>query len=370
VGALKLTYYQRERALEKSSFFVVGDVEKSALEEKKGLDYYSFGSALPGRSFNSGDYDYGFNNQLKDDEIKGNGNSYTTFFRQYDPRLGRWLSLDPVVKPWESGYASFLNNPVYFDDPFGNDPPKRLKLGARIKNWVKGNGHVNRANKYASKNGIEESQIKTNKDGSVTIDESYYSTHGSGKGDDGMYSSTAVLHEQYSKYSSNRKRFSTWFKKKNLNVKVSAKITYGGQLGIEVRVLGLKGGLYGNIGSETWLSASAEQKGHDENPWDVNFNYLHKDGKNEISEGFSAGVGVFGGAYEKIYEYKLPTKNGRGVLTEISTSKTINASVANYTKTVHHKTSQVSNDVRGDLGFKFAAALGLDVNISYGWNDE
>jgi RHS repeat-associated protein len=56
-----------------------------------------------------------------DPETKGNGNSYTTEFRQYDPRLGRWLSLDPLMAsfPWQSPYCAFDNNPVYFTDPYG-----------------------------------------------------------------------------------------------------------------------------------------------------------------------------------------------------------------------------------------------------------
>lgn len=58
----------------------------------------------------------------KDDEVKGTtGSSYTTEFRQYDPRLGRWLSLDPLMEiiPHMSPYVAFNNNPVYFIDPLG-----------------------------------------------------------------------------------------------------------------------------------------------------------------------------------------------------------------------------------------------------------
>lgn len=57
----------------------------------------------------------------KDDEVKGDGNSYTTEFRQYDPRLGRWLSLDPLMMqfPHMSPYCAFDNNPIYFVDPYG-----------------------------------------------------------------------------------------------------------------------------------------------------------------------------------------------------------------------------------------------------------
>jgi RHS repeat-associated protein len=56
-----------------------------------------------------------------DPEAKGTGNSYTTEFRQYDPRLGRWLSLDPLMMkfPWMSPYVAFDNNPIYFTDPYG-----------------------------------------------------------------------------------------------------------------------------------------------------------------------------------------------------------------------------------------------------------
>ena len=57
----------------------------------------------------------------KDPEMKGDGNSYTTEFRQYDPRLGRWLSLDPLMAQLEkwSPYVAFENNPVIYNDPLG-----------------------------------------------------------------------------------------------------------------------------------------------------------------------------------------------------------------------------------------------------------
>jgi RHS repeat-associated protein len=56
-----------------------------------------------------------------DNELKGAGNSYTTEFRQYDPRLGRWLSLDPLSAkfPWQSPFVAFDNNPICLTDPKG-----------------------------------------------------------------------------------------------------------------------------------------------------------------------------------------------------------------------------------------------------------
>src|SRR5690554_7003906 len=59
-----------------------------------------------------------------DMEVSGEGNSYTTEFRQYDPRLGRWKSLDPLMAmfPNMSPYVGFANNPIFFTDPYGLAP--------------------------------------------------------------------------------------------------------------------------------------------------------------------------------------------------------------------------------------------------------
>jgi|GEM_PF-1196175 len=58
-------------------------------------------------------YRYGFNGQERDDEIKGGGNTVSFEYRIYDPRLGRFLSIDPLASkyPWNSTYA-FAENKV------------------------------------------------------------------------------------------------------------------------------------------------------------------------------------------------------------------------------------------------------------------
>jgi len=75
-------------------------------------------------------YRYAYNGMEYDSEVSGDRNSYTTEFRQYDPRLARWKSLDPLMAqfPWQSPYCAFDNNPVYYVDPYGlqSDPPKGL----------------------------------------------------------------------------------------------------------------------------------------------------------------------------------------------------------------------------------------------------
>jgi len=89
------------------------------------LDYYAGGMLLPGRNYNSNTYRFGFNGQEKDDEITGTtGSHYTAMFWEYDSRIGRRWNIDPVMKPWESSYSTFSNNPIWFTDPLGNDTIK------------------------------------------------------------------------------------------------------------------------------------------------------------------------------------------------------------------------------------------------------
>jgi RHS repeat-associated protein len=66
-------------------------------------------------------YRYGFNSMEKDNEIKVNGGSYDFGARIYDSRLGRWLSLDPLMAEYTSlsPYTGLGNNPVIIVDPDG-----------------------------------------------------------------------------------------------------------------------------------------------------------------------------------------------------------------------------------------------------------
>jgi RHS repeat-associated protein len=110
------------RSNEQESYFA------AVIEESH--DYHEFGMEMNGRGF-SGSYRFGYQGSEKDNEVSGDGNSYTTEFRQLDPRLGRWFSVDPVFQPWQSPYTSMDNNPINLNDPMGLDPKK---LGSRIFN--------------------------------------------------------------------------------------------------------------------------------------------------------------------------------------------------------------------------------------------
>jgi RHS repeat-associated protein len=113
MGCRKLSYYAQDKALGTKSNFLKVLKEKSVCAEKIDIDYFTFGMPMPGRQFSSNSYRYGFQGQEKDDEVKGNGNSVNYKFRMHDPRLGRFLSIDPLAKeyPFYSPYA-FSGNRV------------------------------------------------------------------------------------------------------------------------------------------------------------------------------------------------------------------------------------------------------------------
>ncbi len=88
-------------------------------------DYYPFGMVMPGRTFGARDYRYGYQGMECDDEaVAGGDNEYTTEFRQYDPRVGRWMSVEPLAAkyPAYSVYSSNFNSPTNFVDKDGQCP--------------------------------------------------------------------------------------------------------------------------------------------------------------------------------------------------------------------------------------------------------
>ena len=106
-------------------------------------DYYPFGSLKPLRYSGSNDYGFGFQGQEVDDEVKGDGNSVNYKYRIHDPRLGRFLSIDPLFRsyPHNSPYA-FSENRVIdmielegletFDPDLGFIPSPKLSIERNI----------------------------------------------------------------------------------------------------------------------------------------------------------------------------------------------------------------------------------------------
>ena len=71
---------------------------------------------IPSRqmSNNGGDYRFGFNGKEMDNEVSGTGNQYDYGFRIYNPRLGKFLSVDPLYKsyPELTTYQFASNTPI------------------------------------------------------------------------------------------------------------------------------------------------------------------------------------------------------------------------------------------------------------------
>ena len=79
-------------------------------------DYAPFGSFLPGRTYrnNGQQLKYGYNGKENDNEVKGEGNQQDYGMRISDPRLGRFLSVDPMTKNFAelTPYQFASNRPI------------------------------------------------------------------------------------------------------------------------------------------------------------------------------------------------------------------------------------------------------------------
>jgi len=80
----------------------------------KASDYYPFGMISRVGYYGSNDYRYGFNGKENDRDVKGDGNQIDYEKRIYDPRLGRFLSQDPLIDkyPWYTPYQFAGNSPI------------------------------------------------------------------------------------------------------------------------------------------------------------------------------------------------------------------------------------------------------------------
>jgi RHS repeat-associated protein len=84
-------------------------------------DYYPFGMQMPGRNYEAAGIDghrYGYNGKENDNEVKGEGNQQDYGFRIYDPRVARFLSVDPLAKSfaWYTPYQFAGNGPILHID--------------------------------------------------------------------------------------------------------------------------------------------------------------------------------------------------------------------------------------------------------------
>ena len=83
---------------------------------------------MPGRKYpGTNGYRYGFNGKENDNEVKGEGNQQDYGMRIYDPRLGKFLSVDPLTNdyPWFTPYQFGGNMPIWSVDIDGMEGDKK-----------------------------------------------------------------------------------------------------------------------------------------------------------------------------------------------------------------------------------------------------
>jgi RHS repeat-associated protein len=81
----------------------------------RSTDYYAFGLEMSGRTFTDQNaYRYGFNGKEKDADGAFGDTSYDYGFRIYNPRIARFLSVDPLTKsyPMLTPYQFACNRPI------------------------------------------------------------------------------------------------------------------------------------------------------------------------------------------------------------------------------------------------------------------
>jgi RHS repeat-associated protein len=81
-----------------------------------GNDYYPFGMEIPDRRITREPYRFGYQGQYSEKDDETGWNHFQ--FREFDPELGRWTTVDPK-RQYASPYIGMGNNPVSGVDPTG-----------------------------------------------------------------------------------------------------------------------------------------------------------------------------------------------------------------------------------------------------------
>ncbi|WP_255156276.1 RHS repeat-associated core domain-containing protein [Ferruginibacter sp. HRS2-29] len=84
---------------------------------------------MPGRKFSADSkYRYGFNGKENDNDVKGEGNQQDYGMRIYDPRIGKFLSVDPftIKYPFYSPYQFSGNDVIRCVDLDGGEPISKV----------------------------------------------------------------------------------------------------------------------------------------------------------------------------------------------------------------------------------------------------
>ena len=111
---------------------------------------------MPGRHYSSANYRYGFNGKENDNDVKGvEGSQQDYGMRIYDARIGRFLSVDPLMKgyPMLTPYQYASNTPIAAVDKDGEEAEV-------VVDKAKKEMHINLKIKYTD---VEENLLKGQK---------------------------------------------------------------------------------------------------------------------------------------------------------------------------------------------------------------
>ncbi len=119
-----MDHLQNVRAVitDQKDYIVINNQKIYKPDHESNHHYYPFGMKMLGREIIAENYRFGFNGKEKDNEIYGYENDYNYGERNYDPRIAKWMNVDPMFKsyPQASPYNFALNSPIQAVDPDGN----------------------------------------------------------------------------------------------------------------------------------------------------------------------------------------------------------------------------------------------------------
>ena len=280
-------------------------------------DYYSFGSIMPGRSWSLGDsYRYGFNGKENDNEVKGIAGSQQDYgMRIYDPRLGRFLSVDPIAReyPWYTPYQFAGNMPIRYIDLDGLEPANNPKqpgaaeyAGAYISTGISTGASLNNFNK----NGATESPDLLGRTSGKRTENYLTDTRKSSANKFNMYVSTGSTFKVDESNAGNYKNYEAFVVSELMNSFVSGK----GPENYEFPTNGIISSKFFN--SDILKSALNE----------------YRSGKNVTEKQYSFGLGALGkDTYQNGTIFSITGLTGSGTITIAPTSEGIKIKIFNIT---------------------------------------
>jgi RHS repeat-associated protein len=307
-------------------------------------DYYPFGTTLPGRTFQDDRFDgyrFAFNGKEKDNETYGDGNEYDYGFRIYNPRLGKFLSVDPLTQtyPWYTPYQFSGNRPIWAVDRDGLEEWYSTVNLHDPKPALTPTSHGPLSLGYAQIIGL--SPIP-----SVVLPEA------------GVRPPT--LTEDLTNYINSHE----------FMFEMEGNISFGAQIGLEGELNGRAVGFDANVGSMELLGGKATINGME---GDVSGNYVGKDGMLKVKQVLGGGLGIasaeiereFDGSYSgdgRMMNDKIKIKGGIGIGPVGANTE---MEIPLGTQSGNESNSE-SGSLYGEIGGKAKLMFGIEVSMKVG----